>query len=556
MFRRAAWLPTLLLVLAFAGCSRCGKDAAGPAGSSAAAGPARYLPRDAHAAVVINDLGSLGEKLARFQNLKVASFAAQLQNFSTAEGYVTAVMRQVGVDLRSRQALEAAGIAPERGAGAAFLGGNRAISVVGVKDTDKLKETFGKFARSRLGASEQQEASVDGGKLTTFNRPGSTEPALGLLFLKGNDYALLGAGPSVATLRTLATLPQEQSLASEPVLAASLQRLPKERDFHVWLPGGAGFLVPAGTVQGLTLTGRIEERAVTVYADAPWPDTQASLAALDAVKDAADLAGALPADSFLVARFRGDPSHLDGAWPYLAGGYITRAVQKSGLDMKGAVLDNLKPGMVLGMSLSPTVNLGAGMPALDLRRTNPFRFVHLVAMADTEDPAKTQATLEKLPAMAEDFGAKVEPADLKGQKVYLTSYRAGEGVHFALAPNGRLVLAAPRARLESTLASVAQPPAGEGPIAADLRDAGKDAAFVAVLDLKRLSDAVKNLPSEAWGIGGFAIKATTVRWLEATDDLRAVTLAVSRKEKALQAEMSLRLTPAAPASTTTQPATP
>jgi hypothetical protein len=553
MFRRA-WLPTLLLVLAVAGCSRCGKDA-GPTGSSAAAGPARYLPRDAQAAVVINDLGALGEKLARFQNLKVASFAAQLQNFSSAEGYVSAVMRQVGVDLRSRQALEAAGIAPGRGAGAAFLGGNRAVSIVGVKDADALQATFAKFAGSRLGASETQKTSVDGGNLVTFSRPGTTEPALGILYLKGTDYALLGAGASVATLRTLATMPAEQSLATEPVLAASLKRLPAERDFHVWLPGGTGLLVPAGTVQGVTLTGRIEERAVTVHADAPWPDTQASLAALDPLKDASDLTGALPADSFLVARFRGDPSHLDGAWPYLLGGYITRAVQKSGLDMKTEVLDNLKPGLVLGMSLSPTVNLGSGMPALDFRRTNPFRFVHLVALADTEDAAKTQATLEKLPAMAEDFGAKVEPADLKGQKVYLTSYRAGEGAHFALAPNGRLVVAAPKAQLESTLASLAKP-AGEGPVAADLKDAGKDAAFTLVLDLRRLSDAVKNLPSEAWGIGGFAIKATTVRWLEATDDLRAVTLAVSRKEKALQAEVSLRLTPAAAASTTTQPATP
>ncbi|MCP3144078.1 hypothetical protein [Pyxidicoccus xibeiensis] len=555
MFRRA-WLPTLFLVLALAGCSRCGKEA-GPGGpGTSAAGPARYLPRDAQAAVVINDLGALGEKLARFQNLKVASFAAQLQNFSSAEGYVSAVMKQVGVDLRSRQALEAAGIAPERGAGAAFLGGNRAVSIVGTKDADKLQETFGNFARTRLGASEQKKTSVDGGNLVTFSRPGATEPALGILFLKGTDYALLGAGASVASLGTLATQPVEKSLASEPVLNASLQRLPSERDFHVWLPGGTGAFIPAGSVQGLTLTGRIEERAVTVHADAPWPDTQASLAALEPVKAGANLLGALPVDSFLVARFSGDPSHLDGAWPYLAGGYITRAVQKSGLDMKAEVLDNLKPGMVLGMSLSPTVQLGAGMPALDLRRTNPFRFVHLVALADTEDAAKTQATLEKLPAIAGDFGAKVEPADLAGQRVYLTSYRAGEGAHFALGPNGRLVVAAPKAQLEATLASLAKPAGGDGPVAEDLKDAGKDAAFSVVLDLKRLSDAVKNLPSEAWGIGGFAIKATTVRWLEATDDLRAVTLAVSRKDKALQAEMSLRLTPAAPGSTTTQPATP
>jgi hypothetical protein len=553
MFRRA-WLPTLLLVLAVAGCSRCGKDG-GTATGTSAAGPARYLPRDAQAAVVINDLGTLGEKLARFQNLKAASFAAQLQNFSSAEKYVSAVMRQVGVDLRSRQALEEAGIAPEQGAGAAFLGGTRAVSVVGVKDAGRLEATFAKFSASRLGATEKRSEGVPGGNLLTFTRPGTTEAALGILFIDGSKLALLGAGASVAMLSQLATQPEEKALASSPVMAASLKRLPSERDFHVFLPGGAG-LLPQGTVEGVTLTGRIEERAVTVFADAPWPDTQASLAALEPMKDGDALVGGLPAESFLVARFRGDPSHLDGAWPYLLGGYITRAVQKSGIDMKAEVLDNLKPGLVLGMSLSPTVNLASGMPDLDLRRTNPFRFVHLVALADTEDATKTQATLEKLPAIAGDFGAKVEASDLKGQKVYLTSYRAGEGAHFALGPNGRLVVAAPQARLESTLASLAQPLAGEGPVAADLKDAGKDAALSVVLDLRRLSDAVKNLPSEAWGIGGFAIKATTVRWLEATDDLRAVTLSVSRKEKALQAELSLRLTPAPATSPSPAPATP
>jgi hypothetical protein len=76
-----------------------------------------------------------------------------------------------------------------------------------------------------------------------------------------------------------------------------------------------------------------------------------------------------------------------------------------------------------------------------------------------------------------------------------------------------------------------------------------------LLDLRRFSDAVKALPSSAWGIGGFAIKATAVRWLDATDDLRALTMSLSRKDKALQAELSLRLTPASAAATTT-PATP
>ncbi|RKH49790.1 hypothetical protein D7X96_21010 [Corallococcus interemptor] len=551
MLRRVGFLPLVLLLVVFAGCSRCGKEAAGPADSPR--GVSRYLPRTAQAAVVIDDLGTLGEKLARFQNLKVATFVAQLQNFSSAERYVSAVMRQVGVDLRSRKALEDAGIDPKRGAGAAFLGGTQAVSVIGVKDADKLKTTFATFARSRLGASEEKDTKVDAGRLVTFNRPGSTEPMLGMLFLK-HDLVLLSAGAAVPRLTELAALPEEQSLSKEPVLEASLKRLSGDRDFHVWLPGGMG-LLPAGSVQGITFTGHIEDRAVTLRADAPWPDTQVSLAALEA-KGGESLAGWLPQDSFFVARFRGDPSQLDGVWPYLAGSQVTRAVQEAGFNVKAEVLDNLKPGMALSLSLAPNVNLSSGMPDLDLRRTNPFRFVNLVALAEVKDVAKGQATLEKVPGFAGGFGAKVEATDLSGQKAYLTSYRAGEGAHFALSKDGKLVLAAPKARLESTLASFAQP-AGAGPVSEDLKAVGKDAALVVLLDLRRLSDAVKALPSAAWGIGGFAIKATTVRWLDATDDLRAVTMALSRKDKALQAEISLRLTPAPAASTTTTtPATP
>ena len=70
----------------------------------------RFLPRDAQAAIVVQDLGTLGEKLARFQNLKIASFVAQLQNSQSADSFVSSVMRQIGVDLRSRQAIEKAGI--------------------------------------------------------------------------------------------------------------------------------------------------------------------------------------------------------------------------------------------------------------------------------------------------------------------------------------------------------------------------------------------------------------------------------------------------------------
>ncbi|SEL52585.1 hypothetical protein SAMN05444354_106308 [Stigmatella aurantiaca] len=536
MVRRASpWL--LLLLAALAGCSRCGKDegAAGPSGKAASV--SRYLPRDAQAAIVVKDLGELGEKLARFQNLKIASFLAQLQNAQSAEALVSAVMRQVGVDLRSRTAMEAAGIAPGKGAGAAFLSGNQAFTVLGVKDAKTLEETFATLARNRLGASERKEEKVAGGTLVTFSRKGAEVPALGLLFV--GDFVLLAPGAAVARLPGLATLPVEKSVAEEPVLAASLSRLPKDPDFHVYFPGGTG-LLPAGTVQAVTLTGRIEEKSVTVHADAPWPDTEAALAPFVPQKGP-ELLGYLPADSFLVARYGGDPATLGAVWPYLAGPRLTRAFQESGFDPKTELLDNLQSGIVAGVALAPTAQLGAGVPSLDIRRTNPFRFVHLVSVGEAKDAAKARSTLEKVPGMAAGFGAQVAPEDVGGQRAYLTSYRAGEGAHFAEV-GGKLVLAAPRARLEAALTALAGSP-GKSPVAEELQDAVKEPVLGVVLDLRKMSEAIKNLPSSAWGVGGFAIRATALRWLEATDDLRAVTLGLSRKDKALQAQLSLQLTP-------------
>src|SRR5687767_346576 len=98
---RRAWSWSLLLLVVLAGCSRCGKEGgpAGPAGKPVTV--ERFLPRDARATIVIADLGTLGEKLARFQSLKIASFVAQLQNSTSAESLVSSLMRQVGVDLRN-----------------------------------------------------------------------------------------------------------------------------------------------------------------------------------------------------------------------------------------------------------------------------------------------------------------------------------------------------------------------------------------------------------------------------------------------------------------------
>ena len=82
--------------------------------------------------------------------------------------------------------------------------------------------------------------------------------------------------------------------------------------------------------------------------------------------------------------------------------------------------------------------------------------MQLVAVAEAKDAAKAQATLEKVPGIANNFGAQVKPEEVNGKRVYLTSYRAGEGAHFAEV-GGKLVLAAP-SRLEAALTSLAGKP--------------------------------------------------------------------------------------------------
>jgi len=280
---------------------------------------------------------------------------------------------------------------------------------------------------------------------------------------------------------------------------------------------------------------------VTLRADLPWPGSEDSLAAFTPQK-APELTGYLPEDSFLMVRYRGDPAKLEPLWPYLAGAAITRAVRSTGLDVKGELFDRLQPGVVAGVALSPTVQLGAGLPQFDPRRTNPFRFVHLVAVGQGKDATGLASLLEQAPALAPRLGARVEPAELNGQRVYFTTYAQGEGTHLA-SVGDKVLVASPRTRFEAVLPRLSAAP-GPSPVAEELRGALGDPALGAVLDLRRLSDTVKALPSEAWGIGGFAIKATTVRFLEAMDDLRAVTLGLTAKDKALQAELTLWLTPA------------
>lgn len=533
MQRRLSLLGLAVVCLFFAACSKCGKSGT-ETPAAAAAQLTRYLPKQVEAAIVIPDVAALGEKVKLVQDLKTTNFVAQLQGFTSGAELASSFMQQLGVDLRSREEIEKIGVDPSKGAAVALLPGNLAYSVVAVKDEAKFKLFLKNLATNRLGAGIENVYEEGGAKVTTWSRVG-TSPELGYLLKDGVAFVAPKAGAD--KLRAWAGIAAEQSLEQEPALTESLKRLPEKRDVFVYSPNGSA-LAKQGTLSGGTIVANLAADGLTLNADFPWPNTQDSLKVLQPA-DAANLFDKLPKDAFAVARFAGEPSQLAPFLPHLIGPYIERALTESNIDVNAQILQNLKPGMVAALSVASTIRFDR-QPQLDVRRTNPFAYVHLTAIGQAKDAAQAQALLDKLPEIAPKFGAQMEKGTRENTPAILTHYSQGEGVHFALVKD-TLVAGSPMPRFDEAIAAVNRTDKGPGPFS-DPAFEGlfKDKSFAVLIDLHRLADSVRALPGDAWGPGGSFVKAGWMRWLDGMDDLRAITISVSSKGTAVQSEIALR----------------
>src|SRR5262249_18497563 len=255
-----------------------------------------------------------------------------------------------------------------------------------------------------------------------------------------------------------AALSLPESLTDVQPLATALGHLPPSPDVYLHVPTTSN-LAGHGTLANCTVSAGLTAQALQVRARLPrgpsaeWPS-------LLRERPAAAFIASLAGGAFLVARFSGDPLVLAQVWPTLAGPQLAGSIERSGIALEQDVFGNLEPGMAASISLAPSASF-AEMPSLNIRRTNPFRYFHLVALAALKDPGKADQTLEKLPALAAPLGATIQSSDRHGQKVFLGSYAQGEGVHFAEL-NGKVAVASPVERLEQTIARVSKP-AGDSP---------------------------------------------------------------------------------------------
>ncbi len=97
-------------------------------------------------------------------------------------------------------------------------------------------------------------------------------------------------------------------------------------------------------------------------------------------------------------------------------------------------------------------------------------------------------------------------------------------------------------RFEQSLQTLGQGGPGKGPVAAypALQSALDAHAVAVVVNLPQLSQSIRDLPSQAWGLGGVLIRASAIKFLDATDDLRAVTFGAWAEDGAVQTELTLR----------------
>lgn len=527
------------LVAMVSACSKCG--GAGSTSAASVPGVERVVPKGAVGAVLLPSLERAGQKLELIQSLKVTSFAGQLQGFPDGKAFGDALVSQLGIDLRSKEALAQAGLDGSRAAGFVVLVTGHVYLALPVKDEKKFHAALEGLAKKRLGAVVAGETKYGELSVKTFALKAGDPPKLGYALSQG--YGLVTDGPGAPKLAMAAALTEADSLASDKTFAAEVAKLPAERDVVVYLPTGSPALMK-GPLANATASIALSPTELSVVLNGVAKPNALDLAVLQPQTGGKDLLGYLPRDAFLVTRYSGDPTRLAPLLTDLLGPHLKRAFDEAGFKLDEKVLAQLLPGAVASLSLSDRPPMDKGMPELDIRQTNPFTYFHLSGAAAARSAEVVLPTLEQVAAVAPKFGANMEVRTrADGQKAVVTTYAAGEGVHFA-PKNDVVFFASPIGRLDALVKS-----SGEG--GSPVTPLGDEALAVAI-DLSKLASQVRALPDSAWGLGGFAIKATTVRWLDATDDLKGISISLGGKEQRLEARVKLTLggAPAAGAKST------
>jgi hypothetical protein len=484
----------------------------------------RMLPKGAVAVVVAPSVEMLGQKLLQLQQLKTLDFAAALQGLRDAPTYADALMRQIGFDLRVPAALAAAGIDGKR-AMAVFITANaRAYVVLPIADEKMFRSALHNVASKRFGAPLQQ--NVNAGAVTVEKWTADTNSAARIACVLKGGYALVATDEGIGALATLGATPAEQTLEFDSNLKARQTSDTSPKQLWFYFPPGSPALTKLHTSDAFgSLT--LSDVAFTVRLAGQWQGDPRMLEALSRVGPPAK--ATLPSNTFASAQSLSSPASLVPLAITVLGERSFAILKEANIDLQGAVLKQVLPGTVAGLSLAERPPIGQGVPQLDIRQTNPFRYVNLSGIAPLTPDNDLDQTLKALAVAGPRFGANINPALRGTQQTYLTTYAQGEGVHFARLSN-TFVFGSPQTKFAALLDRL------------DLQPVSLPAsAFSAKVDVDKLAQGVRALPGDAWGVGGFAMKATTERWLSALDDFKDLVLTVDSQQSDIVGTLTVNL---------------
>jgi hypothetical protein len=484
--------------------------------------PDRYVPADAPLAVLVPGLGTAARQAgALYRTIAQAPQAVQLTEAHAA------LKAQLGFDPLDPRGMEQAGVDPAGAAAAALGSSSPALLVLPVLDLAKLDATLARLARDRMGATQRVTVQVRGVELVTFRREGKGPAALAYAAI--GPHALLASGPDAPeAVIAAATLPEERSLWRSPVAARAREAIGPGWLVTVLAPAGSTALADLRLARdGAALGIRAESSRLGLrLALLLSPDREAWWKALrgDGAADEGAVALLLP-EAALLLRFGGDPAEVARRLEPWLPPEVKKALAAQRLDPVAGLSPAFAPAGALSLALAPTFTLtDFSSPRFDLRRVDPFSFVHLDAVLPVRDAAVLRAFLARLQKAGPRLSLKVVPRGPAAEPTGWTLSWGKAQLGLALA-GGRLLVAggAPRLAALEARSTGGEGYAAPGPAARAALSSGLGGA---VLDVEHLARSVEALPEEAYGTGPNAVvmRSLVNRYLEPATALSTVTL--------------------------------
>lgn len=496
----------LLLALVATGCGLCSSGVRGQSAEEFVAADTAFVASVPSLSVLAKQMTALSD------NLRTGPAGQKLVQA------MAMIARQVGFDPFSEEGMKSAGLDPTRSlaAGSTGNGAQGLFLVVPFSDKAKAIETVTRLVKDRAGAEVTETRDVNGVKVSVLVRQAGGEAQL--VYADKNGFLLLGTGDgAIEGVAAAMTRTAEQSIAQSAAYAESKKKI-GPRELYLMLPrGGVGLaqvaVLPESTVLGLAITR--DELAVRAYVGLEAEQATAVKAALSGggkallpllpnaapmyVRGGVNLAAVL-------AQYEKDP----GSAPYLT--LMHAAATEAGFDLKTELLDNLEPGFALSVGLSKNAQLAHAFD-FNPRRSNPFDTYTMLAIGTVKDAAKAQATLAKIPALADALDVQISERDVADTKVWSANYRHGEGLVWTVVGNRLVIAGGLGDGFDTVVASLGKNAQNVKPDAFNERTRQAlftDAGVAVALDLGRVNELVNQLPTSAFGQGAGAFMARSV----------------------------------------------